>query len=102
MATTASYLVQGGLLNINSYSPGAPLETQDANTGLDTLNDLLESLSNDKAFIFTQDETIFQWIGGQYEYTVGNPVSPTTFSGTITGGSPIISGVTQIPADLAV
>lgn len=99
---TASDIVQGGLLNINSYSPGEPLSAQDANVGLNVLNDLLSSLSNDEAFVFTQVETIFPWIGNQYQYSVGNPVSPTTFSGTLTGGSPIISAIAQIPSDLAI
>src|SRR5277367_5549283 len=98
---TALDILTGALLNINAYSPGEPLSSQDATVGLNALNDLLDSLSNDEAFVYTQVETIVPWIGNQYQYSVGNPLSPTTFSGTVTGGSPIITGV-SIPANLAV
>src|SRR5277367_2357799 len=101
MATTASDIIQGAFLNINSYSPGAPLESQDATVGLNALNDLLDAYSNNEAFVYTQVETIVPWIGNQYQYSVGNPVGGT-FSGNLTGLSPIISGITQIPANLAI
>jgi hypothetical protein len=101
MASTAADIVQGGLLNINSYSPGEPLSTYDASVGLNALNDLLDSLSNDEAFVFTQVENIFPWVGNQYQYSVGNPIGGT-FYGTVTSGSPIISGIASLPANLAV
>jgi hypothetical protein len=99
MASTALDIITGAFLNINSYSPGETLAQSDANVGLSTLNDLLDSLSNDEAFVYTQQETIFNWINGQYQYTVGNPVGGT-FVGTVTGGSPVITGVTSIPSQL--
>ena len=102
MSGTAADVISRALLNINSYSPGEPLSSIDATVGLNALNDLLSSLSNDEAFVYTQTETIFTWIAGQFQYSVGNPTSPNTFVGTVTGGSNVITGVTAIPSDLAV
>lgn len=101
MATTAFDIITGALLNINSYSPGEPLANSDAQAGLNALNDLIDSLSSDEAFVYTQVETIFNWVQGQYQYSVGNPTGGN-FVGTVTGGSPIITSVTQIPGNLAV
>lgn len=100
MASTALDLITGALLNINSYSPGETLAPEDASTCLAILNDLLDSLSLDKAFIFTQTENIFPWIAGQYQYSIGNPILGT-FCGVLTGGSPTITGV-SVPPDLVV
>ena len=97
--STANDIITGALLNINSYSPGEALSASDANVGLSALNDLLDSLSNDEAFVYTQVETIFNWINGQFQYSVGNPIGGT-FTGTVTGGSPTITGVTSIPSNL--
>lgn len=96
---TALDIITGAFLNINSYSPGETLSSSDANTGLAVLNDLLDSLSNDEAFVYTQQETIFQWINNQYQYTVGNPVGGT-FTGILTSGSPVIVGITNLPSQL--
>ena len=95
--STAADLITGALLNINSYSPGEALSSQDGTTGLNSLNDLLDSLTNDQAFVYTQQETIYPWIPGKYQYSVGNPVGGT-FSGALTSGSPTITGT--IPANL--
>lgn len=99
MTSTASDIVTGALLNINAFAPGQALSNASATVGLNALNDLLDSLSNDEAFVYTQQETIFTWIGGQFQYSVGNPVGGT-FVGTITGGSNIITGITTIPAQM--
>jgi len=85
--STASDIIQGALLNITAYAVGQPLTNQVASTCMQVLNDLLDSLSTDQAFIFTQTENILQWTPGQFEYSVGNPVSVTTFTGTLTAGS---------------
>lgn len=101
MASTALDIITGALLNINSYSPGETLSNADAQTALNVLNDLIDSLSNDQCFMYTQIENIYPWIQGQYEYSVGNPVGGT-FVGTVTGGSNVITGITSIPANLAI
>jgi hypothetical protein len=98
--STALSIIQGGLLNINSYSPGETLADTDAQVGLTALNDLLDSLSNDEAFVYTQQETVFNWINGQYQYSIGNPTSNNTFTGTVTGGSASVTGV-SFPSDLS-
>lgn len=98
---TALDLITGALLNINSYSPGEPVNASDSQTCLSALNDLLDSLSTDQAFVYTQTETIFPWIAGQYQYTVGNPTGGT-FVGSLTIGSPTITGITSIPANMVV
>src|SRR6266702_6107672 len=99
MATTALDLITGALLNINSYSPGEALAANDAQVGLNVLNDLIESLSTDQCFVYTQIETLFPWTAGQYQYSVGNPVGGT-FVGYTTVGRPVITGVT-VPAGIA-
>ena len=99
MASTALDIITGALLNINSYAPGETLSPSDASTGLAVLNDLLDSLSNDEAFVYTQQEFIFPWISGQFQYTVGNPVGGQ-FTGTITTGSTAITGVSALPSNI--
>ena len=100
-ATTALDIITGALLNINSYSPGEPLNPADLQTGLNVLNDLIDSLSTDECFMYTQVETIFNWVAGQYQYSVGNPVGGS-FVGTVTGGSNVITSVTQFPANISI
>jgi len=101
MASTALQIISGALLNLNATAVGQPISADNANAALDVLNDLLDSLSNDEAFVYTQQETIFNWIPGQFQYTVGNPVGGT-FVGTVTGGSDTITGITTIPAQMVV
>lgn len=99
MASTALEIIEGALLNINATAPGQPIPSINAQAALHVLNDLLDSLSNDEAFVYTQQETIFTWIAGQFQYTVGNPTGGT-FVGTVTSGSPVITAVTSIPPQL--
>jgi hypothetical protein len=97
IASTAADIITGALLNLNAYSPAQTLSPQDGTVGLQTLNDLLDSLSNDECFVPYQVETIFTWVSGQYEYTVGNPISSTTFTGVLTSGSNAITSVASLP-----
>jgi hypothetical protein len=92
--STALDIIQGGLLNLNAYSPGQPLAPNIASVGLTALNDLLDSLSTDQAFVFTQNENVVAWTPGQYKYTVGNPTGGT-FTGFTAIGSTTITGVTS-------
>ena len=93
VTTTASDIITGALINITAYAIGQPLDNQVASTCMQVLNDLLDSLSTDQAFIYTQTENILQWTPGQFQYTVGNPVGGV-FTGTLTLGSPVIMGTT--------
>ena len=102
--TTALSLIQGALRKINSYMSGEPIATPDAADCLDTLNDLLDSLSTDKQYIFGSNENILSWTAQKRLYSIGNPVCTLLgsgpFTGTLTSGSPTITGVTNIPANL--
>ncbi len=102
--TTALNLIQGALRKINSYQSGEPIQTPDENDSLDTLNDLLDSLSTDKQFIFGSQENILNWTANKMLYKVGNPVNSLLglppFAGTLTAGSNVITGVTNLPAQL--
>lgn len=101
LTTSASDIIQGGLLNINAFAPGQPISGTISSTCMQVLNDLLDSLSTDQAYIYTQTQNILAWTPGQYQYSIGNPTAATPFSGYTTSGSPIITGPT-IPAALAV
>ena len=100
MASTAGDIITGALLNLNSIAAGETLSSSDASVGLATLNDLLDSLSNDEAFVYTQVETLFQWITNQYQYSVGNPLSTNSFSGLVGPQLYVIQNVTNIPSDV--
>jgi hypothetical protein len=101
VTSTASDIILGALLNINAYAIGQTLNAQIASTCMQVLNDLLDSLSIDQAFIYTQNENIVQWTPGQYQYTIGNPTAPAPFAGYTTQNSPIITGA-SIPTNLIV
>lgn len=98
MTTTANDLITGALRFINSYAPGESLDSADADDALQSLNDLLESLSTDQASVYASNENIFTYTPGQYEYSIGN-YDAGTFAGTVTNGSPTITGAT-VPADM--
>lgn len=98
VTTTAMDLVVGALRSINALEAGETPNPNDSSDALQVLNDLLESWSTDKLFIYAGVENILTLTPGQYQYTVGNTVGGT-FSGTLVSGSPIISNVT-IPATL--
>lgn len=102
--TTALDLIKGALRKINSYQSGEQIQTPDENDSLETLNDLLESLSTDKQFIFGSQENILNWTAQQRLYKVGNPIMSLlglpAFVGTLTNGSNVITGVTTFPAQL--
>ena len=103
-STTALNLIQGALRRINSYQSGETIATPDAQDCLDTLNDLLDSLSTDTQFVFGSQENILNWTAQQRLYRVGNPVctllGSVPFTGTLTSGSPTITGVTNMPTNL--
>lgn len=98
--TTALDLITGALRRINSYSPGETLAATDSQDALDTLNDLLDSMSTEHDAVFGSDENVVTFVGGQYVYTIGQGTG-STFQGTLTSGSAVITGVT-VPAALRV
>lgn len=106
MAQTALDLIKGALRRITSYQSGESIAAPDANDCLYALNDLLDSWSIDKQFIYGSVENILQLNAGQAQYKIGNPTCTSLgeppFVGTLTAGSPTISGVTIMPADITV
>src|SRR5271154_1886029 len=86
-------LITGTLPNIGVQAGGEPVDATDANDALQVLNDLLESLSTDRDFVYSSNYSKLAWTPGKYEYTIGNPVAGT-FSGNTTAGSPFITNVT--------
>lgn len=101
MASSANDIITGAFLNINSYSPGESLSANDVTVGLNLLNDLLDSLSNDENYVYTQTENVFTWVAGKFQYTIGNYTAQSPFSGTLSNASPTITGVT-VPSNLVV
>lgn len=121
--TTAADIIKGALRRINSYQSGDQLDPPDAQDCLDTLNDLLDSWSTDKQYLYGSNEWILSWTPGKRIYTIGDPwnadltgqnntgspgaaTSPLlsgtwpNIVGALTGGSNVITGVTNMPANL--
>lgn len=99
-STTALDLITGALRNINALESGEVPTAQDANDALQVLNDLLESWSIEKLFIFSSTENRFVFNPGQYQYTIGN-YEAGIFTGTLAANSNIISSVT-VPGNIIV
>jgi hypothetical protein len=87
-----------------AYQSGETIAAPDAADCLETFNDLLGSISTDQNFVFGSGENILSWTAGKNQYRVGNPtcslVGSSPFTGTLTSGSNVITGVTNIPANL--
>lgn len=102
--TTALDLIKGALRKVNSYQSGEAIAAPDEADCLDTLNDLLDSLSTDKQFIFGSQENILSWTAQQRLYKIGNPSNAVlglpNFTGTLTAGSNVITGITNMPSQL--
>lgn len=98
MSTTANDIIAGALKFINQYAPGESLSSADADDALETLNDLLESLSTQESAVYASNENIFTYTPGQYQYTIGN-YDAGTFAGTVTSGSATITSAT-VPSDM--
>lgn len=96
--TTANDLIAGALRFINVLPSGEALAADEAADALETLNDLLESLSTDQGAIFCTQERIFTFTPGQYQYTIGN-YDGGEFAGTVTSGSATITGA-SVPSDM--
>lgn len=102
--TTAEGLIKGALRKISSYQTGDTFAPTDSSDCLETFNDLLDSLSTSDHWVFGVNENILAWTSQKNTYTVGNPINSLlgtpNFTGTLTGGSPTITGVTGIPSNL--
>lgn len=98
--TTANDIILGALKFINVYAPGEPLDDSDAQDSLTTLNDLLDSLSTQEYAIYAAVENILTFTPQQYQYTIGN-YDAGSFPGTVTNGSPTITGAT-VPSNMVI
>jgi len=100
VTSTAFDLCSGAMRAINALEAGEPMGAQDQNDVLQALNDMLDSWSLDHLMVVASTENFVNFTGGQYQYTIGNAPGGT-FTGTVTSGSAIITGVT-VPSTLAV
>lgn len=100
MSTTAQDIITGALRFINQYAPGESLSSSDADDALATLNDMLESLSTQESAVYASNENTFNYVAGQYQYSIGN-YDAGTFAGTVTSGLDVITSAT-VPADMVV
>jgi hypothetical protein len=100
ISSTAQDLITGALRNINVLEAAETPSASDSADALQVLNDLLESWSIDHLNVYSVVENILTFTPGQYQYTIGNPVGGT-FTGTVTSGSPTITGVT-VPTNMIV
>src|SRR5271170_2265198 len=101
-ATTQSAqdIILGGLRKIGKYSTGQPLDPTIGSSCLQTVNDLMDSLSNDNLLCYAAIENILYFTANQQQYTIGNPQSTSSIAGTFTPGQAVIAGVSSIPAGL--
>ena len=97
---TVQNLLQGALRRINSYSPGQKINGVDITDVLETLNDMLDSWSLDKLMVYSSNENILEWMGGQNQYTIGNPIGGI-FTGSLIQSSELINNV-SIPSGLII
>lgn len=100
VSSSAQDIINGALRNLNVLAASETASPSDTADALQVLNDLLESWSIDHLNIYASVENILTFTPAKYQYTIGNPVGGT-FTGTVTSGSPTITGVT-VPSNLIV
>lgn len=96
--TTGEDIILGALRFNTAYASGESLAADDANDCLETLNDLLDSLSTDQGAVFCTNERIFTFTPGQLRYSIGN-YDAGTFAGTVTSGSAVITAA-SVPTNM--
>jgi hypothetical protein len=97
---TGYNIVKGALRRISSYMSGETIDAPDANDVLETLNDLLDSLSTDRASVYCSVENILTFTSGKYQYTIGNYAGGTV-SGSLTANSNIVTNILP-PANMVI
>lgn len=87
MATTTPLdIVTQSLRSIGAVADGETAPPSKANFAFDMLNDMLDSLSNDRMFLFCQQEVIHELVANQFVYTIGPGGNVgATFVGSIAG-----------------
>lgn len=98
--TTALDLITGALRKINVLAAGEVPQASEQQDALTVLNDLIDTWSTEHLSVVDNTENIMTFSPGQTTYTVGNPVMGS-FSGIVTQGSNVITGVT-VPAGIII
>lgn len=102
--STGLDLVKSILRKVTAYQSGEQIAQTDAQDCLDVVNAMLDSWSTDKQYVYGSQEYILEWTVNQILYKVGNPISTdlglAPFTGTVTGGSNVITNVTNISSGL--
>jgi hypothetical protein len=98
--TTAADLITGALRQLNVLAAGEVVDASEGADALAVLNDLIDTWSTEHLTVFNNNENVLVLSAGKYSYTVGNPVGGQ-FSGVVTQGSNVITGVT-IPTGIIV
>lgn len=96
VTSTPLDLITGAVRKINVLEAGEPMNANDAGDALQVLNDMLESMSLDKLFIYSPQMSTVAWTPGKFQYLIGNPVAGT-FAGFTQVGSNVILSVTPAP-----
>ncbi len=78
--TTPLKIITGALRRINAIRADETPSVYDTNVGLEELNALIDTWSNDPSLIFSVDAYKFPLVGGQQNYTLGPVVSNFTYS----------------------
>jgi hypothetical protein len=91
--TTALDLITGALRKINVLASGEVPGSAEQADALTVLNDMLDTWSTEHLSVIDSNENVLTFINGKATYSVGNPVMGT-FSGIVTQGSNVITGVT--------
>jgi len=69
--TTARYIVKKALQKIGALTKSEAPASDEASDGLDALNDMISSWSNDSLLIYARLSENFPLVSGQAEYTIG-------------------------------
>lgn len=74
--SSAAQIIQSALERIGAYGQGQTMTAADSARGLDQLNKVLDSLSNESLACYAFTEVVFTLIPGKYQYTVGTTGTP--------------------------
>lgn len=96
--TTANDIIAGALRKIGQYTVGETLKSEDASTGLEQLNAMLDLWSNEHLAVFNNVENVLTLTPGKANYTIGpggdfNVQRPLRITGAYTRLSPTGSSV---------
>lgn len=96
--TTANDIIAGALRKIGQYTVGETLKSEDASTGLEQLNAMLDMWSNEHLAVYNNVENVLTLTPGKANYTIGtggdfNVSRPLRITGAYTRLSPTGSSV---------